>query len=115
MRPTMPIRLHLRSFTTALIVLMQFSPAAASVMNLERPAQIIAAQLHRRGVVCTAPRDPLRDAAAPVPHDTVWTLRCKEASYRVRFIAGGRRVEITPISVGTTVESRSEHGEGRTS
>ena len=96
----MSIRYRILAFAAALIVQMQSYSTAASAMKLERTADIIGAQLHRRGVACTAPRSPLRHAAS-VPDESVWTIRCNEASYRVRLNPGGRRVEITPISMGT--------------
>ena len=43
----------------------------------------VAAQLHRQGVACTAPRNAVRDEVAD---EDVWTLRCDEASYKVRLI-----------------------------
>jgi hypothetical protein len=79
------------------MLLAQFQSAAASVVEPEATAEIIAAQLHRQGVACTAPRDPARDDAASIPHESVWTVRCDEALYRVRLIPR-RRAEITPIS-----------------
>jgi hypothetical protein len=105
--------MHPRAFIVAFIALTQFDPTAASAMQPERTAEIIAAQLHQRGVVCTAPRSPVPDAAASVAHESVWTLICDEALYHVRLNPGGRRVEITPLSVGNKVESRSEHREWR--
>ena len=95
-----PTRVHCRTHA-----LTQFNPTVASAMRPERTAEIIAAQLHRRGVVCTAPRSPVRDAAASVAHESVWALVCDEASYLVRLVPAGRRVEITPLSIGTVVES----------
>jgi hypothetical protein len=62
----------------------------------DRTAGVIAAQLHRQGVACTAPRNAVRDANNSVADEIVWTLRCDEASYNVRLIPhiGAR---ITPI------------------
>lgn len=104
-----------RPFIVALMALTQFNATATSAMQPERTAEIIAAQLHRRGVACTAPRSPVRDAADSVAHASEWTLVCDEALYLVRLIPGGRRVEIRPLSIGTTVESRAEHRKGRSS
>jgi hypothetical protein len=99
----MSIRYRILAFAAALIVQMQSYSTAASVMKPERTADIIGAQLHRRGVACTAPRSPLRHAAS-VPDESVWTIRCNEASYRVRLNPGGRKAEITPISIGTAAK-----------
>jgi hypothetical protein len=95
------------AFTVAHLALTQSNLTAASAMQPERTAEIIAAELHRRGVVCTAPRSPVRDAAASVAHESVWALVCDEASYLVPLVPAGRRVEITPLSIGTTLESHS--------
>jgi hypothetical protein len=109
----MGIAYHTIAFIVALMALTQFNPHAASALEPEQTAEIIAAQLHKRGVACTAPRSPVRDAAASVAHESVWTLVCNEALYLVRLIPGGRRVEIMPLSVGPTLQSRSEHRQGR--
>ena len=97
------MRYRILAFAAALIVQMQSYSTAASAMKLERTADIIGAQLHLRGVACTAPRSPVRHAA-PVPDESVWTIRCNEASYRVRLNPGGRKVEITRISIGTAAQ-----------
>jgi len=102
----MRIRYRILAFAAAFIVQLQSYSTSASVIKPERTADIIAAQLHLRGVACTAPRSPVRHAAS-VPDESVWILRCNEATYRVRLNPGGRRVEITPISIGTKLGSRS--------
>jgi hypothetical protein len=94
--------------TAALSAPMQFNPAAASSSDSEVAARTIGAQLQRQGVACTAPRTPVRDDAASIPHETVWTLRCDEASYEVRLIPD-RKALIKPISVGLT-ECRADQG-----
>jgi hypothetical protein len=106
-RPAMRIRNRILAFAAALIVQLQSHSTSASVIKSERTADIIAAQLHIRGVACTAPRSPVRYAAS-VPDESVWILRCNEATYRVTLNPGGRRVEIRPISIGRTLGSQSE-------
>jgi hypothetical protein len=64
----------------------QFHTAATFATPRETVTEIIAAQLHRQGVACTTPRDAVRDADNSIPHETVWTLRCYEASYRVTLV-----------------------------
>jgi hypothetical protein len=61
-----------------------------------RTAEVIAAQLHRQGVSCSAPRSAVKDAKNSVADVIVWTLRCDEGAYSVRLIPhiGAR---ITPI------------------
>ena len=106
-RPAMRLRYRILAVAGAFIVQLQSYSTWASVAKPERTADIIAAQLHLRGVACTAPRSPIRHAAS-VPDESVWILRCNEATYRVRLNPGGRRVEITPISIGATLGSQSE-------
>ncbi len=103
----MRIRFRPLLLTAIVSVLAQFNFAAASVMEPEATPQIIAAQLHRQGVSCTAPRGAVRDTAASAAHESVWTMRCDEALYRVRLIPR-RRAEITPISTHPALESPSE-------
>lgn len=55
-------------------------------MHADDAAKVIAAQLRRQGVACTFPRHAHRNSENSVANDVVWTLRCDEASYRVRLI-----------------------------
>jgi hypothetical protein len=66
--------------------LAHFHSGPAAALQSEKAAQIIAAQLHRQGVECTAPRGAVRDAENSLANEVVWTLRCDESSYRVRLI-----------------------------
>jgi hypothetical protein len=78
-----------------LVAMAQFYAAVTSATESETAPEIIAAQLHRQGVVCT-PQEVVRDAQSSAAHETVWTVRCNEASYRVRLIPDlGAR--LTPI------------------
>jgi multidrug efflux pump subunit AcrA (membrane-fusion protein) len=65
----------------ALVAAAEPRPAAGSATESGNAAAMIAAQLRRQGVVCTAPRNAARDTDNSIPHETVWTLRCDEASY----------------------------------
>ena len=66
--------------------------AAASVALItpslaqETPAQIIAAHVRMQGYGCEKALDALRDSKASAPNEVVWTLRCSNASYRVRLV-----------------------------
>lgn len=74
----------------------QLNPAAAFAAPSEKAPGIVAAQLRRQGVACTTPRGGVLDSENSTPHETVWILRCDEASYRVTLIPhlGAR---ITPV------------------
>ncbi len=76
--------------------LAQLNPPAALAAQAEKAPQIIAAQLHRQGVACTTPRAAVQDTDTSTPLETVWTLRCDEATYRVTLVPhlGAR---ITPL------------------
>ena len=76
-------------------LIVQLSPAARSAPE-QNDAEVIAAQLRRQGVACTAPRSAARDTDNSTPHQTVWKLHCDEASYLVTLVPhlGAR---ITPI------------------
>ena len=80
----------------ALAVIAQLDPSAAFAAQSEKPPGIIAAQLHRQGIACTTPRGAVLDSENSIPHETVWILRCDEASYRVTLVPhlGAR---ITPV------------------
>jgi hypothetical protein len=78
---------HRRLFLAAALgAIAQLHPAATLATESEKAAEIIAAQMRRQGVVCTAPRSAVRDPDNSAPLETVWTLRCDEASYRVTLI-----------------------------
>lgn len=80
----------------ALGAVSQLSPAATPAASWEEAPGIIAAQLRRQGVACTNPRSAALDPNNSIPHETVWTLRCDEAFYRVTLVPhlGAR---ITPM------------------
>jgi hypothetical protein len=80
----------------ALGAIVQLHPAAVFARQPEGAPGIIAAQLQKQGVACTMPRGAVPDPENSRPHEAVWTLRCDEASYRVRLVPH-RRARITPI------------------
>jgi hypothetical protein len=89
-------RYHRLLLAAVLGAIVQFHPAATFATPPEKVTAIIAAQLHRQGVACAVPRDAVRDAENSTPLETVWTLRCDEASYRVTLVPHlGARV--TPL------------------
>jgi hypothetical protein len=52
----------------------------------EGPKDIIATQIRSQGYACDSPQSPERDAGASTANETVWMLRCQNASYRVTLI-----------------------------
>ena len=80
-----------------LAAIAQFHPIAGFATPPNKVAGIIAAQLHRQGVACTTPRDAVRDAKNSTPLETVWTLRCDEASYRFTLVPHWGARSITPL------------------
>jgi hypothetical protein len=80
----------------ALTAIAHFNPGAAFAASSEKAPGIVAAQVRRQGVACTTPRGTVLESNDSTPHETVWILRCDEASYRVTLIPhlGAR---ITPV------------------
>ncbi len=75
-------RSRLLSCGCALATLALAMPSAAQ----ETPAQIIAAHVRMQGYGCEKALDATRDNKASAPNEAVWTLRCSNASYRVRLV-----------------------------
>ena len=59
---------------------------ATAATQGETPANIIADQIGRQGFPCEEPRQAEHDIQASRPNGAVWTMRCKNATYRVRLI-----------------------------
>lgn len=57
-----------------------------TVKHSDTATGVIAAQLRRQGIACTFPRHARRNSKSSQANEVVWTLRCEEASYRVRLI-----------------------------
>jgi hypothetical protein len=87
----------------------QLNPAAASAAQSEPVPGIIAAQLHRQGVACTTPRGAALDSENSIAHETVWVLRCDEASYRVTLIPH-LRARIAPVCRQDQTENSTDAG-----
>ena len=86
---------HSRLLVAILGAITELHPAASFATPSEKVAEIIAAQLHRQGVACTTPRDAVPNLENSTALETVWTLRCDEATYRVTLIPH-MRAHITP-------------------
>jgi hypothetical protein len=97
----------------ALGAIAQLHPAATLATQSEKAAEIIAAQLRRQGVACTAPRSAVRDPDNSAPHEAVWTLRCDEASYRVTLLShlGARIVPMCQEDHRETPHGPERHGD----
>ena len=103
----MRIHHNLLLLTAPFGALVQIYPAAIMAMEPETSAGIIAAQLHRRGVACTAPREATRDLRASKLHEAIWTLRCDEALYEVRlFPRTGARIRPLATAAGQELGGR---------
>jgi hypothetical protein len=48
--------------------------------------EIIAAQLRKQGFACDKPASAAQDSQRSRPHEALWVLKCKNASYRVRLV-----------------------------
>lgn len=49
-------------------------------------SDILAAQIRSQGFKCDTPQSARRDPQAQRPDQAVWTLKCKNGSYRVRLV-----------------------------
>jgi hypothetical protein len=64
--------------------------ASAALVTLaaaqETPPEIIAAHIRQQGYACEKALSAQRDPKASKADEPMWTLRCSNASYRVRLI-----------------------------
>jgi hypothetical protein len=64
---------------------------------IDTPAAIISDHIRRQGYTCEEPRAAERDQPASRPNETVWILRCGNATYRVTLVPDmAARVERLP-------------------
>ncbi len=54
--------------------------------QLEMTKEILAVQLRKQGFDCTTPMSAEREEAQSAPNETVWILKCDNASYRMRLV-----------------------------
>jgi len=50
------------------------------------PKDVIAAKIRSQGYPCDSPQSAERDKAPSTANQTIWILRCQNASYRVTLI-----------------------------
>ena len=76
----------LRLMVFSALALMPFAAAAqsASADDDAAAAGVVAAQVRNQGLACDDPVSAARDPESD--DDAVWTLTCKNASYRVRLV-----------------------------
>ena len=75
--------------------------ASESCLAQETPVGIIAAHIRMQGYTCDDPRQAERDAKASKPNETVWTLDCGNATYRVTLVPNmAARVEVKKNGAG---------------
>jgi len=83
-------RHHAAAALFALLVLLILALATAALRPARaadpEAATVVANQLRRQGFTCDEPAKAERDVKASIPHEAVWNLRCKNASYRVRLV-----------------------------
>jgi hypothetical protein len=82
--PLMPSRFAFE--LAAAVALTCLSALAVLAEESDSAAGIVAAQLRSQGYACRAPVAATRDRQASRPLSTVWVLRCRNASYRVRVV-----------------------------
>jgi hypothetical protein len=83
----MPSRRSRLAFeVAAAVALTCLSALAVLAGEADADADIVAAQLRSQGYACQAPVAATRDRQASKPSSTVWVLRCRNASYRVRLV-----------------------------
>jgi hypothetical protein len=52
----------------------------------DAPPEILAAQLRMQGYRCDTPVTAQQDAGLSKPNEAAWTLKCANASYRMRLV-----------------------------
>lgn len=80
-----PYKLRLALIASALVAIA--APALAQ-SDAEQTWSIIAAQIRAQGYPCDKPLAASRDPDLSKPDRPVWTLRCEDATYRVRLAPG---------------------------
>lgn len=88
---------HALSASFGLLGLALATGAAAQVMAQEGAVDVVAVAVRDGGHPCTNPRDAVRDQARSVPDEAVWTIRCDEGAYSVKF-TGGTGAKVEPLS-----------------
>jgi hypothetical protein len=66
-------------------------------LNQEDPTEIVAATVRQRGYQCKQPERARPDPDDTSPDEKAWIIRCKNATFRVKFM-GDRGAEVEPIN-----------------
>jgi hypothetical protein len=62
------------------------SAFALGSVRAETSAAIIAAQIRMQGYACEGPLGATKNRKISKPNAAIWTLRCKNATYRVHLV-----------------------------
>jgi len=83
-------RHHTLVVLLALTILLGLALVAATAQAARaadtEAATVVADQIRRQGFKCQEPAKAERDAKQSAPHEAVWNLQCKDATYRVRLV-----------------------------
>ncbi|NGX97896.1 MAG: hypothetical protein G4V63_22605 [Candidatus Afipia apatlaquensis] len=71
-------------------------PAKAQTSNVEKPRDMLAAQIRMQGYVCDKPLAATKDAKLSKPDRAVWILRCSNANYSVNRVPD-MAAKVTPL------------------
>ena len=73
--------------TSIPLIFVGFSSSAATAADeIEKPGEIVAAQIRTQGYTCEDPVEAKADPELSKPDENVWLLRCKSERYRLRMI-----------------------------
>ena len=61
-------------------------PTLTAYSDGEKRAGIVAVKIRHQGYHCDTPLGLESDRERSMPHETVWILKCRHATYRVRLI-----------------------------
>ena len=86
--PSCYARCSPRAWTKVAVVagMLFASLLVAVTARAETPSTIIAAHIRTQGYPCKQPIVATRNRQASKPNETVWALRCANATYRVRLV-----------------------------
>jgi hypothetical protein len=82
--------------TAAIVILGTCLSAEAQTSNVEKPRDMLAAQIRMQGFVCDKPLAAIKNSRRSKPDRAVWILKCSNASYQVGR-APDMAAKITPL------------------
>jgi len=88
---------HCRSALLPLAIAVVSGINTLPAIAQETPPDILAIQIRSQGFACEKPLSAARDPKLSRPDQAVWTLKCKDISYRVHLNPGmAARVQRLP-------------------